>query len=409
MKRIAVAVSIALLAAGCWETIPLWEDGAPDAGTDSDSDTDSDADSDSDSDVDTDSDTDIDTDSDTDIDTDLPDLVIPDTNQNQCTAYDGGWYWVDCDEIGEGDPLYGQDGHYRSPARQHNYSFEGDGTVVDEVTGLTWERCTAGLEGDDCAGGSVLTGPWEGGVYYCDDLELGGYDDWRLPSAHELALLFDYEGVGSAIDPAAFPNTVTGDPYFWSADEYVYDWGCIGTCYWTVNFQAIGSGPTVGPEDMATSWYGRCVHGEETEMGYLLPSSEDGFRVVRDLYTGLTWQGCAAGLAGDTCGDGVVEQLDWQGALAYCETLTWAGTDGWRLPDRNELASLVNYLAGPYTSGAPLVFSAMESSGLSGQTWTSSTTPDSVGSATSIDFAGGMEYAGSKANLDNVICVRDGA
>ena len=33
----------------------------------------------------------------------------------------------------------------------------------------------------------------------------------------------------------------------------------------------------------------------------------------------------------------------WKEALSYCENLTYAGYSDWRLPNRNELASLINY------------------------------------------------------------------
>lgn len=53
--------------------------------------------------------------------------------------------------------------------------------------------------------------------------------------------------------------------------------------------------------------------------------------IVTDTETGLIWQ--KTYVSGKT----------WQQALSYCESLTYAGYSDWRLPNKNELASLINY------------------------------------------------------------------
>lgn len=94
---------------------------------------------------------------------------------------------------------------------QATYTWTAD-TVTDLVTGLIWQRHadTSGACGDgDCT--------WEEAHGYCFDLELDGFQDWRLPSIIELASLLDYSQAppGPTIDPLAFP----GEPgeFFWSA------------------------------------------------------------------------------------------------------------------------------------------------------------------------------------------------
>jgi Protein of unknown function (DUF1566) len=39
--------------------------------------------------------------------------------------------------------------------------------------------------------------------------------------------------------------------------------------------------------------------------------------------------------------------LSWQQALAWCEDLTLAGHDDWRLPNAKELPSIVDYTRAP--------------------------------------------------------------
>lgn len=58
---------------------------------------------------------------------------------------------------------------------------------------------------------------------------------------------------------------------------------------------------------------------------------DNGDGTVTDTVTGLMWQQGEAGA------------MNWQNALIYCEDLALAGYDDWRLPNRNELQTLVDY------------------------------------------------------------------
>jgi hypothetical protein len=58
---------------------------------------------------------------------------------------------------------------------------------------------------------------------------------------------------------------------------------------------------------------------------------DNGDGTVTDTSTGLMWQQETAG------------PITWEEALTYCEELTLAGYSDWRLPNRNELHSLVDY------------------------------------------------------------------
>jgi hypothetical protein len=46
-----------------------------------------------------------------------------------------------------------------------------------------------------------VTRTWDNAVGYCQDLELGGYTDWRMPSRQELLSIVDYGRYNPAINP----------------------------------------------------------------------------------------------------------------------------------------------------------------------------------------------------------------
>ena len=64
--------------------------------------------------------------------------------------------------------------------------------------------------------------------------------------------------------------------------------------------------------------------------------SRDSSGVVADSATGLAWQDDYSDNGGD------IKRASWQDALVYCEELSLGGKSDWRLPNRNELFSIVD-------------------------------------------------------------------
>lgn len=62
---------------------------------------------------------------------------------------------------------------------------------------------------------------------------------------------------------------------------------------------------------------------------------------MSDAATGLMWKQCAEGLSGAGCTTGSVEAFAWQQALQRGPDAVFAGFSDWRLPNKNELAPLV--------------------------------------------------------------------
>ncbi len=100
--------------------------------------------------------------------------------------------------------------------QQHVPSFtdNGDGTITDNVTGLMWAKATADTNADLFldSNDQVL---WETALSWCAGFSLAGYDDWRLPNAHEFISIVDYSTIAPAIDTTYFPDTLGF--YYWSS------------------------------------------------------------------------------------------------------------------------------------------------------------------------------------------------
>jgi len=236
---------------------------------------------------------------------------IPDTGITRC--YDNTQE-IECPSPGEA--FYGQDAHYET--HPLDCTDHGDGTVTDNVTGLMWQKCSAGLSGSDCSVGEAEAATWSDAVARCPEIDLGGHQDWRLPGENELQSLVHYGRYDPAVDPVAFPGT--GSLPYWSSSLYAGH----ESLSWYVHFDA----GHVDREFNDTGLFPlRCVRGPRS-----LPSfTPNGDGTVTDNVTGLMWQ----------------QQDDevprsWEDALAYCQAVHTGGHTDWRLPDIKQLKSLVD-------------------------------------------------------------------
>jgi hypothetical protein len=120
--------------------------------------------------------------------------------------------------------------------------------------------------------------------------------------------------------------------------------------------------------------------------------------------TGLTWMRCALGQSwnGKSC-TGSAEQHSWQSALAAANRHAFAGHTDWRLPNKNELESILEERC--YSPAINLnVFPATPSSYF----WSSSPYTGISFGAWSVDFAFGTVNATVKTGKIHVRLVRGG-
>ncbi len=215
------------------------------------------------------------------------------------------------------------DGYYRAGAAR-SYSRDG-GIVIDNTTGLEWQdkkqvqKPWVTQENYDDGNYSDTSG--DTATTYCATFPHFIGKKWRLPSIQELGTLVDY----SQYDPSATEGIFNfiSSSYYWSSAAHVaYD-----IYAWIVRFD----NGDLYYRTKNNSLYVRCVRG-----GPLAPSilSRIG-EIVTDSATGLEWQDDS--IVGTT-------KRTWTEAIDYCEnTLTLGGHDDWRLPNQNELLSIVNF------------------------------------------------------------------
>ncbi|NDY57732.1 DUF1566 domain-containing protein [Desulfovibrio sulfodismutans] len=289
--------------------------------------------------------------------------TLPDTGQITCYNNSG---IITCPQ--QGEAFYGQDANYtHSPL---SYTNNGDGTVTDRVTGLIWQQVDDGTQRT-----------WGQSVTYCQDLELGGQTDWRLPSRWELLSIVDAGRFNPALNPA-FSCTDNTNSY-WANTDYL---GYLFYGWYVFAYYGDSGGASKGGEQNV-----RCVRGAEL----LKPTySDNGDGTVTDLTTGRVWEKAGSQTA-----------MNWQAALAWCQDQTTGGETDWRLPNKRELESLVDD-----ELQSPSINPAFTVTGSTGWFyWTSTSNSGAPTDAWRMDFVYGYSGRPAKSSAEeHVRCIRGG-
>lgn len=276
-----------------------------------------------------------------------------------------------------GEDFYGQDAQF--DGNQPAYTLSSDGlTVYDNVTGLTWMK-DADLDGDgDIDADDKLS--YDDGQNYpetLNNMNYGGYNDWRVPSIKELYSLILFSGRDQMSDDLSSAVPFIDTDYFLFAygdtdagertidsqwlTNTLYIGNIMGSdadqAMFGVNF-ADGRIKGYGTAN-AKTFYVRLCRGN-TEYGINdFVNNNDG--TITDNATGLMW-------AQDDCGPQVTTEnpngetgprsgMVWEDALAWVQQMNdenYLGYNDWRLPNAKELQSIVDYSQAPDAGSAAI-------------------------------------------------------
>ena len=219
---------------------------------------------------------------------------------------------------------------------------------------------------------------WGAAKNHCDNLKYAGFTDWRLPTSLELLTI-------SNIDRESLETNFQLDhtAMLWSSDE---DVNPNNNNAWILN-----GGEYIRSRDYYGLGYPLCVRGTMPSSTLSSSTTSNGDVIVTDNKTGLIWQKTIPS-----------DSSSFVNALIYCKDLEYAGYSDWRLPNRNELVSLVNYKKYNPASNFPNMPSE--------KFWTSSAEGSYDGLY--VDFNDGQistrALTGTRSNLLRVRCVRGG-
>ena len=230
-----------------------------------------------------------------------------------------------------------------------------DGTVTDTLTGLMWLQDAASLGSN-----------WNQCRDYCETLDFAGHDDWRMPSMTEMRSIVHW---GMPKNRRFSDTTGTapwseGDPFIGLSDVSKL-W--TTTPYWGDRYQVMRKDAWAEGQTPDTPFLDVWpVRTASRQAPAPVPNTEDWPRprftdmndgTVRDNLTDLTW-------TKDAFVGGA--QVTWWAARNACENLELAGHEDWRLPNVNEMLSLLDWRwpdgaiqisnaegTGPWTEGDP--------------------------------------------------------
>jgi hypothetical protein len=122
------------------------------------------------------------------------------------------------------------------------------------------------------------------------------------------------------------------------------------------------------------------------------PFTDNSDGTIKDNATSLVWQKCSQGLSGTSCSSGTATTASWASAVSYCNSLSLASKT-WRLPNVNELKSIIDYTK----STSPSIDTTAFPSTVASVYWSSTTTAGGGSLAWIVYFSS----SGNSVNSDN--------
>ncbi len=256
----------------------------------------------------------------------------------------------------------GADGYYRAGV-ESNPRFESgmnieSNCITDNLTGLMWIKDLKTING-----GKSTT--WQGALDLIANANVGsgfcGHKDWYLPTINDLSSLIDY----SSPNPSTWLNTqgfinVSRSTY-WSSTTYARDTNMVHAIYMLKFNSTMLPGTTngviwpvrrtlfaeVAPARVPVTGEKSGAVGSDNGIIWTMPRFISGRGATADCIidklTGLMWIRDHEMINTGTGG----VRVKWQNALDIIKqansTSGYCGYKDWRLPNVNELRSLINY------------------------------------------------------------------
>ncbi len=213
------------------------------------------------------------------------------------------------------------DGYYQKGIEPIYTRDNVNGILTNHLTGIMWQDTQIVTKRwvtivnfnngnySDTSGDTAAT--------YCEELTLGGYNDWKLPTIYEL---FDVR------EEYFLNSTPTGQSYqeksMWTQNEITKNSDAEWTILQNEIFTSHAKKTRVGV---------RCIRNRFDNTGIFVRDNIE--KVVVDTKRHLMWQDDDA--AANT-------KIDWESSLSYCENLNLAGFDDWRMPNIHEFETIVD-------------------------------------------------------------------
>jgi hypothetical protein len=327
---------------------------------------------------------------------------IPDSGQTKCSDMETE---IPCPE--PGDRFYGQDGNYLiNPPSYTKLDENGNDLpddaehwvmVRDNVTGLIWEVKTddgsihdkdnkySWYDSNQETNGGNAGRPGEGTdtedfITTLNADNFGGYSDWRLPTVKEIASIVNMGRYYPAMEKTFFPHVMSA--FYWSSTSSASNTGNAWGVYFYNGYDYSNA--------KDSSYFVRAVRGGQCRSFDSLVINGD--ETVTDMNTGLMWQRTSFEI-----------KMNWQKALSNCENLSFAGYNDWRLPTREELRSIVNYI-----NTKPAINKVVFPNTLSAFYWSSTSNANYTGLAWGVNFDYGSDNDFAKDSSYFVRAVRGG-
>ena len=304
------------------------------------------------------------------------------TGQTKCYSNSAE---ITCPTSGD---FYGQEPNFNYTP--HDYEAIANGEIIkDNATGLMWETATpsiygveTGLEGygyQECAATSSCTA-YEAN-FYCKFLTLGGYDDWRQPTAAELSTITDYASATHMY--SGFTNT-SGS--YWTDEGFVFSTADGTLTTPSIDDAKIKCVRSVSEESNCSALQCR----EKTADSMFIFDSPNTVIMVPE-----NTESAGSIIFNFWRFDDLTVGDTWKNAIETCSSFdNLNGLDKMRLPTVNELMWLIDR-----TNGGSLI------RGFAGTAWTSTTVNTAPSEAYAVDFLTGSVIRNSKDSSNIVICI----